>query len=777
MDYISVGESVPRKDAWEKASGAARYNSDRIQPGLLYGALVTSTCAHGLIKSIDLGAALTMPGVINIITGADFPVLSGPVLEDHPPLASGKVRYYGEPVAVVIAATEAQAVAAVGAVNIEYEALPIVTSPLDSFKPGAPLIHERVDLYKRMVSDVYPEKDTNIADHIKIRKGDLPKGWAASHTIIEAEYDLPQADHIAMETRNVQAEILPGDEVVIHSSSQTPFSIRKEISSCFGIDLGKITVHVPLVGGGFGGKAAVQLELIAYMASLSVGGRPIKISNTREQDISTSPSQLGLHAKIKLGADQSGRFTALEATFMVDSGAYCDIGSRMAKSMAMNCTGPYRIDNVWCDSYCIYTNHIYATSFRGFGHLEFTFALERSLDKLAAQMQLDPLELRRRNALKAGDSSPTQVALTTSNLGNLEACLDKLKSLINWDQGRYISIDAYTVRSKGISCLWKTSNSPTDAFSGAMVIINPDGSINLIVGAVEIGPGMLTTLAQILAEKMKMDINRIHVHMPVDTRVSPHHWKTVGSMTTYMVGKAVLEAAQDAINQLLSLAAMVLKVSPSDLDVARERVYLKDNPDYYIDIADIGHAYKYPDGNSVGGQVIGRGSFVMRHLTPLDPNTGRGRPGPAWTVGAQAVEVEYNRRDHSYKILKAVTVLDAGKVINPKHARGVITGGVSMGLGVATREEIIYDEQGQIGTSSLRTYKVLHCGQQPEYVVDYVETPLLDSPYGARPIGEHGIIGMPAALANSLSLAAGIELDQLPLTPELIWKRLEEEKR
>lgn len=777
MDNNWIGKNVTRIDAWDKVTGTAKYNSDRFQPGLLYGALVTSTCAHGLIKSIDLTTAQAMPGVINIVTGADFPVLSGPVLEDHPPLANEKVRYYGEPVAVVVANTEAQAIAAARAVKIQYEPLPVVTSPSDSLRPESPRIHEKVELYNHMVADVYPEKGTNIADHIKIRKGDLDKGWQASHTIIEAVYNLPQSDHIAMETRNVQAQILPGDEVVIHSSSQAPFSIRKKISACFGIDIGKITVQVPLVGGGFGGKAAVQLELIAYMASRSVGGRPVRISNTREQDISTSPSQLGLQAKIKLGADSQGRFTALQATFMVDSGAYCDIASRMAKSMAMNCTGPYRIDNVWCDSYCIYTNHIYATSFRGFGHLEFTFALERSIDKLAAQMQLDPLELRRLNAIQAGDSSPTQVALTASNLGNLEACLDKLKLLINWDEGQYIPVDDRTVRCKGISCLWKTSNSPTDAFSGAMVTLNPDGSINLIVGAVEIGPGMLTTLAQIAAERMKMDINKVHVQMQVNTRVSPHHWKTVGSMTTYMVGQAVLAAVQDAIDQLICLASIVLKVPGADLDVANGKVYIKDNPEYYIDIADIGHAYKYPNGNSIGGQVIGRGSYVMRHLTPLDPNTGQGKPGPAWTVGAQAVEVEYNRRDHTFKVLKAVTVLDVGKVINPQHARGVITGGMSMGIGVATREEIIYDEEGKVDTSSLRTYKVLHCGQQPEYIVDYVETPLLGSPYGARPIGEHGIIGIPAALANSLTLAAGIELDQLPITPELIWKRLKEENR
>ncbi len=767
---LSIGRSVQRTEAWDKVTGDAKYTDDSIVSGILHGKLVTSPYAHAIIKSIDTSEAVHAPGVHAVIIGSSFPILCGVVIEDHPPLAIDKVRYFGEPVAMVVATSERQAMAAVHLVRVEYEPLPVVNSPGDAIKGDAIVIHENLGRYKLAVEDVSPEPHTNIAERIKIRKGDMAKGWAESDVVIEAEFTMPKSDHIAMETRNARAEIHADGQVVISTSTQSPFSVRDMISQYFGVDLGKVTIKTSLVGGGFGGKSPVQLELLAYMASKTVGGKPVKIANAREEDMVTSPCRLGLEAKIKLGASKDGFLKAAEMVYLVDTGAYADIGPRLAKSIAISCTGPYHVENVWCDSLCVYTNHPYSTSFRGFGHASLTFCIERTLDKLAFTLGMDPLELRIKNALTPGKTTPTQVKTTLSNLGNLTACLEKLKDLIKWDEGMRVDLGKNKIRAKGISCFWKTSDSPTDAVSGVFLSFNTDGSINLNSGVVEIGPGMKTTLAQILAEKMKMDMSRIHIKLEVDTQVSPEHWKTVASMTTYMAGKAVLKAADDLIHQLKSLAAIAMRCSPEDLVVANEKVYLQQDPDFFISFKDLVHGYKYPNGNAIKGPLLGRGDFIMSHITNLDRESGKGKPGPGWTVGAQAVEVEYDTKEFTYRILKAATVLDAGKVINPKTARGLITGGMCMGLGLGSREAFSYDTEGRVLTTSLRTYKVMHLGEEPEYLVEFIETPQIDAPYGARGIAEHGIIGIPAALANALSSAAQVDLNQTPITPEYIWK-------
>jgi CO/xanthine dehydrogenase Mo-binding subunit len=776
MSLIAIGKDIIRKEAWDKVTGRARYNADINSLGLIFGVIVTSTCAHGNITHIDYVEAEQMPGVKAILTGDYLPMLTGPIIEDHPPLANGKVRYYGEPIALVLAHSEAEAAAAAIKIKIEYEILPAINNPSAGMSIDAPLVHEYLDQYKHVIPEVYPEANSNVVHKAQIRKGDMNKGWQESEISVQASYDLPPADHIAMETRSVRAEIMPNGDIVIHSSSQAPFAIREFISLHFGVDLGKVVVHVPLVGGGYGGKTSVQLEYLAVIASQAVGGLPVFITNTREQDISVSPCKPSLEAKIKLGATKDGILKAGEYIFLIGTGAYADSGPRITSSMAINCTGPYNLDNVWCDAYCVYTNHTYATAFRGFGHSSFTFAVERTMDKLAAALNMDPIQLRRKNLIKPGNTSPTQVMLTASNLGDVTQCLDKVEKLINWSEGNRVELDNNRIRAKGAACLWKSSNSPTDAIAAAIVTFNSDGSMNLNVGAVEIGPATKTTLAQILAEKMHIDVNKVHVEMEVNTRTSPHHWKTVASMSVFMVGRAVEEAAEDAIRQILSLAAMALKCAHEDLALGQEQVYVKDDPGIYIDLCNIVHGYKYPDGNTVGSQVIGRGTYVIPHLTPLDQDTGKGKPAPYWTPGAQAVEIELNMTDFTYKILRAATVLDAGKVINPKSANGQVMGGMCMGLGLGSREHLIYNEQQELLNTSLRTYKVLRIGEEPEYLVDWVETPNANAPQGVRGIGEHGIVAIHAALANALSRAAQVELDQLPVLPELIWQKIEEKK-
>jgi len=767
--------SVPRSEGKDKVCGTAKYVGDFSAPGLLHAQLVTSPYAHATIKSIDVSGAWAITGVLGIVTGEEVSINCGPILEDRPPLARGKVRYAGEPVAVVVAVDEMTAWLAVDAIKVDYEELPLIKSIREARQTNATLIHEKLSEYRK-VQSIDPVPGTNIASHTKIRKGDLEPGWQESEVRIECEYSLPQSAHAFLETRSCRVEIKPDGQVFIHTATQGPHFIKKSLSRYFHLDEGKITVVAPLVGGAYGGKTADQLEIIGYLASQAVGGRAVKLVNTRENDLTTSPCHIGFEATVKLGCTKQGKLTVAELEFFYDGGAYTDTGPTMARAGAAQCTGPYSIPNVRCDSYCVYTNHVYTTAFRGFGHTEFTFAIERTIDQLARQTNIDPLEFRLLNCVTPGDLTPTEVVLNNSNIGDLTACLNNLRSICKWEEGHRQQLANGKIRAKGISCFWKNSSSPPNAASGALLTFNQDGSINLNCGLVEIGQGTKTALAQVLAEKFSVGVDKIHVAIEVDTRFSPLHWKTVASMGLYMAGRAVLSAADDAITQLRRRAATVLKCEEADLNVGGGTVYLRDNPTIHVQIAQIANGYEYPDGNSIGGPVLGRGGFIMRHLSEMDKETGAGQPGPYWTVGAEAVEVEFAPEEFTYKITKAAVVIDAGKIINPLGARGQVMGAMAMGLSLGSREGYEYSNEGIMHIPRLRTYELMRFGEQPEYEVSFVETPLLDGPYGARGVGEHGIVGITAALANSLSVASGAELCLLPLTPETIWRAKKEKQ-
>lgn len=764
----SIGKSVYRKESLEKVTGKAKYTGDYSSKDMLHIKLVVSPYAHAKIKSINSSKSLEVPGVRGIVLGQPFP-LTGEEIKDRPPIAYDKVRYHGEPVAVVVADTALQAKRAAELIQITYEPLPVVNSPKAALLPDAALVHENLAIYEK-IEHVYPEANTNIANRTKIRKGNMEEGWKISDVTVDASFSFSQSDHISMETRSVIAEIRPDGCVVFTSATQSPYMIKKLMKDYFNLEQGKIIVKTPLVGGAFGGKAAVQLELIAYMASLAVGGRPVKLLTTREEDMITSPVHVGLDANIKLGATKDGQLTAAQIIYMFDTGAYSDKGATISRAAAVTCTGPYHIDNLWCDSLCVYTNHPYVTAYRGFGHSELLFVFERAMDMLARKLKMDPFEVRMKNAIHPGHTTATQMLLNQSTVGNLPNCIQTLRQLMNWHEGEIIQVNNRKVRVKGISCIWKTSTIDSEASSGVVLAFNGDGSININSGVVEIGMGTKTILAQLLAEKLKMDINKIHVKMEVDTQITPDHWKTVASRGTLMAGRALLKAADDVIMQLKDVASRVLMCSPDELDVGNEMVYVKDEPDIFIKVKDICNGYKYPHGYGIGSQIIGRGQYTLRHLTHLVHETGVGKPGPEYSVGAQGVEIEFDTRDYTYKILKAYSVIDAGKVLNMKLAEGQVMGAMEMGLNLGSSETFVFSEDGKVLNPRLRTYTPFRYGDHPEYIVKFIETPHIDSAYGARGLGEHGLIGMPAALANALSAASGIELDKLPLTPELIWK-------
>ncbi len=399
-----------------------------------------------------------------------------------------------------------------------------------------------------------------------------------------------------------------------------------------------------------------------------------------------------------------------------------------------------------------------------------SYSIERAMDLLAEKLGMDPLELRLRNAIHAGDRTPSNNILDGST-GNLEECLRRAAAAVEWSTGTYRKIDDHRVRAKGVSAFWKAPAIPTFTDAAAILSFNEDGSCNLITGAMEIGQGILTGLAQIVAEALKMDPDLVHVVPEVMTDRSTHDWTTAASRTLFMVGRAALGAVEDAVSQIKQVAAGPLRCPVEDLVVADGKVFLSDDPEYGLPLSQVCLGYVYPNGNAVGGPVIGRGRYIARHLTHLDPETGEGRPGLEWTLGAQAVEVEVDLRDGTYRVLKSACAMDVGKVINPDLARGQIVGAMAMGIGYTTREAFDFDDHGRVLNNKLRDFKILRFGEHPEYVVDFVETPQQDGPFGARGLGEQGIIGMPGALASAFSRAVGAQLNRLPITPEYLWSQ------
>ncbi|NLG37224.1 MAG: xanthine dehydrogenase family protein molybdopterin-binding subunit [Clostridiales bacterium] len=766
----AVGKSVRRKEAWDKVTGRAKYTDDFPIAGVLSARLLTSAHAHARIRGIDISGALALEGVKAVLTGADCPELFGPLTRDRPALARDVARYAGEPVALAVAQDDYTAERAVRLIRVEYEPLPISLTPSQSLARGAPLIHAQVNGYRKNAPDIHPEPGTNIAGRYRIRKGDSGNALRRCNTVVRQRFFLPPSDHMAMEVRTARAEISSGGDVIITTSSQSPYSVRNELSEAFLIPAGKIQVRVPFVGGGFGGKASVMPEILAFLASRRVGGKPVRLTMPREQDMAAAPGRIGLEADITLGASKDGLIHAAELTYWLDCGAYTDISPYMTKAIAVDCTGPYHVENLSCDALCVYTNHTYATSYRSFAHESYTYCIERTLDMLADRCALDPLELRIRNAIRPGSLTPTQVECTAALTGNLTECLNRVRQLSQWNGGIATPIKKDTVRAMGVSCFWKTENPPTDAISGALVTCNPDGSVNLHTGVVEMGDAGQTHLAQMFAEKLKIDTDKVHVVMPVDTRTAPEHWKTVASLTEYMAGHAVVRAADDMLCQLRAIGSQALGCPAEEIEVAHGRLYSIKNPERFIALKDIVRGYKSATGESIGEPVLGRGGYMLKGLVMLDPETGEGRTGPQWTLGAQVVEVEADRKTCTYRILSASTVIDIGALLNPESMRSMLAGGMAMGISMASREAFSYDAGGIPRLPNLRTYKIMHIGQEPDYRVDFVETPDCASPYGVRSYAEHGIIGMPAALGNALSSAFGRQLNTLPLTPETIWR-------
>ncbi len=767
-----VGTPVVREDAIDKVTGAARYTTDLAVPGMLRAALVTSPFASARILRIETARARTVAGVRAVVTGADLDVRLGLYLRDKRILARDVVRYQGEAVAAVVADTLDAAAEACRLIRMEYEELPAVLDPRRAMQPEAPLVHPELGSYEHMEGVFFPQAGTNVAHHQKVRKGNAKAALASSDVRIEATFDNPPVQHVPMETHAAIAQALPGGRVELWTSSQSPYTVRHLLAHAFGLTHAAVRVHVPHVGGGFGGKAGLGVEPLAYVLSRACGGRPVCVAMSREQEFNTIPSRQGLYTTIRLGARRDGRLMALDAEYVWDAGAYADYGVNVGRAAAYSGAGPYALDHCAIDSFVVYTNKVYGTAYRGFGHLEVLWGVERAMDQMAHKLGLDPVEFRKRNLLKDGDTTITGEPFTPGHGKPIE-CLEAAARAVDWEHPLAASRDRHKVRGRGIAMLHKAPAMSTNTSCAAIVKLDEDGAADILVSGVDYGQGTYTALRQVAAEELGLPIEKVHVTWECDTAMTPYDWQTVASRFAYMGGNAVIDACADCLRQLRATASQALGVPGADLVCGEESVYPVGERDRAIPYRSLALGYTFPNGNAVGGPVIGHGRFIAQGLTNLDPETGQGRPAQFWTYGAHAVEIEVDTETGEVEILRIVTALDAGKVLNPLSCRGQVIGGVMQGLGSALLEGFRFDASGRLLNPSFVDYKIPTAKDLPREIVPILlENAQPGGPYGARGIAEHPMISVPSAIGNALYDALGIEFESLPLSPERVLAKI-----
>lgn len=771
MTAQSVGQNALRLDAKDKVTGAAQFTDDlQFGPGLLYGRVVRSPHPHARIGRVDTTKALALPGVKAVVTGADTPGFIGLYLKDRHIFCRDRVRYVGDPVAGVVATSEEIAEEACRLVEVEYEELPAVLDPLAAIQPGAPLLHPDLGKYE-VVPFILPRPGTNIANHFKVRKGDVEATWPRCDAVVEATYRVPHIQHVPLEPHIAVARWDLSGEVTLWSSTQSPFAQRDLIAQALGLSQGDMRVIGNYVGGGFGSKAGVSMEALAVVMARQVPGRPVKVRMTREEEFFCTFVRQGLVAKVRIGGTKGGQILALQVEYYWDAGAYTEYGVNITRAAGYSSTGPYTIPNVRTDSYCLYTNHPVGGPMRGFGMPEIHWSIEQSVDRLAEALGIDALQFRLQNCVRGGDEIVTGMVMHPVGMAE---CIQKAAQSIGWGKKEPPSAP-HKRRGKGIAACWKAPAMPPDAGSEAWIRCNEDGTVTVGIGGQEIGQGVQTVAAQMAAEALGVPLDRVRVAMPVDTRYSPYEWQTVASRITWSLGNAIRAAAQDARQQILAAVAKCWGEDPQYLDILDgEIVSYRSERSMPLSKAVI-HGLQLPDGTYAGGPVLGRGHFMPAYVTNLDAETGQGeRAVVHYTVGCQAVDLEVDTETGQVEILKLAAAYDVGKAINPDQVRAQMEGGLVQGASSALLEALQL-KGGRPCNASLVDYRIATVVDTPRQVLTHiVEVPQDDGPWGARGVGEHPMIATAPAIANALYDALGIRFDDMPLTAERVYMALQE---
>jgi CO/xanthine dehydrogenase Mo-binding subunit len=742
-----VGRSLPRLEARDKVTGRAEYTHTMRLPGMLYGKIFRSTVAHGRIKSIDTSAASKLPGVYRVVTAEDVRKVIpdpyyGPAFHDQPILAIDKVRFVGEPVAVVLASDPHVAEAATHEIVAEYEELPAVYDEVEAMTSPVH-VHEQLRPAGSFadLKHLKGRKATNLALDARLRRGDVDKAFASATHVFEHTFRTQKCLHLAFEPFASIADARESG-VTIYTSSQGPSFVRTEIARLLGWPENRVRIKVPFVGGGYGSKLYIKLEALVTALSLIVR-RPVKIALTMEEQfyqITKHPSTL----RIKSGIDRDGRITARKCQVFWNGGAYADVGPRVTHKSGFVAAGPYDIENVWIDSYALYTNMTPSGALRGFGIPQLAWAYESHTDMIARALKLDPVEFRRRNLLREGRPQASGTILKDAPL---EAVLDHLCDRMNWQQP-FDRGTGVARRGRGLAIALKAAISPTT--SVAVLNVAADGSVSLYIGTIDMGQGSDTAMAQIVGEMLNIPAETVKV-VQRDTDVTPYDMGTLGSRSLFHMGHAIRLAAEEVRSKIAALAREVGEPEGSNIPVAE--LFKK--------------KYGMQAGNIVGTGTYKPDYVPAAHETGLTPNV-----TPFWMVGGAGAEVEVDTETGHVQIVKVVNVIDCGTRINPRIVETQISGASLMQLGFTMFEKMHFDG-GQVTNASLADYKIPGMLDVPAVMVnEAIDSYQHNGPFGAKGAGESATLCLSPAIANAIDDAVGVRLTELPLNAEAVFRGL-----
>lgn len=764
-----VGKTVERVDALAKVTGAAVFGVDVRFAGMLVGRVLRAGVPHARIVRLDTTGAARVPGVRAIVTGRDHPRLHGLIVKDQPALAIDRVRFAGEVVAAVAAEDDEAAQEAIDRIVVEYEELPAVFDVREAMRPGAPLVHEDQTTYERSQASsgftyaVTPTAGSNVCFQFKLRRGDVDRGFAEADLVVEDTYTTQFVQYAHLEPHVAVALYDSGGNLTFWTSTMGPHTLRFMLADLLGLPLSRVRVITNMVGGGYGSKMYLRtINPSAALLALRCPNRHVRIVFDREDEFFSCSGRLPTVTTMKTGVKRDGTLVARQATIVWEKGAYVDIGPIIARNASYCSLGPYRLPNAWIDAHLVYTNRQPGGGFRGLGIPQVAWAGEQQMDRVARELGLDPLELRLRNIYHDGDISITGERLT--NVG-VRDCLVGAARKLDWGAPLDRTTPDGWRRGRGLACILKSTLTPTASFG--IVKVNEDSSVDVLTSAVEHGQGVYTVLTQMVAEELKVPPERVRCVTP-DTSVTPYDRSSTSSRTTFHVGNVCRLAAIDARNQLLEMAAAVMEVASQDLEVHDGRVTVRGMPDRSLTFGQVMTRFYGGPAN-----VVGRAEFSTKHLyDPMDPETGQSRrPSVFWMYSAHGIEVAVDPETGQLKVTRVVSASDAGKAINPLNCVQQIDGSAVMGLGMATMEEVVFDG-GRTLNPTFLDYKIPTTVDVPDTATVIVESGHPEGPWGAKGIGESALASIPAAIGNAVYDAIGVQVRDLPLRAERVYRVL-----
>ena len=754
-----VGKPLERTDAVGKATGRTRYAGDYTMPGMLHAKVLRSDIASGRLKRLDVSKARALPGVACVLTAEDLPDrlaatdMPGQTGQkraatDRQILVREIIRHHGEPLALIAAETPALAEKAFDLIEYEIEPLPGVYDTASALEPDAPIVTE-------------PD---NVVGKYKIRKGDTEKGLAAADRIIENTFYTQFIEHAFLEPEVGLAWVDENGVVNIRMSTQVIEHFRF-IADALGVPHNKVRILGAMVGGGFGGKEDITVEL--YLALLAqTTRRPVRLAYTREDSFVGHGKRHPFSVSHKTGVNKDGKITALEVTISADSGAYVFLSPYVLLYCAVAAPGPYRIDNVKIDAAAVATNNMYTSAFRGFGAAQACVAYEAQMDEIAKALDLDRFEFRRRNFMRTGDKTATGQTVESAIWADecmtkaLDALGDKPANTGTVKIGRGVA--TYQQSYGRITWFHDTSE--------AWVGIEVDGTVIVRSGVTDIGAGQAAALGQIAAELLGVGLDDVVIYNS-DSAVTPLAGTTTATRALYMTGRAVHTASTKLRERLVAFAAQQLDARPDEIDLANGQAFVPDDPSKSMSLKDLASR-----GASEGLERSELAMFRAPFTDPIDQETGQGPVFPDFTYGCHAVDVAVDTETGEVTVLKSVGAHDIGQAINPQAVEGQIEGGALMGQGYALSEELIYEE-GKLVSPSFSEYLIPTSMDMPDIQCIILESRSGLGPFGAKGIGEPSLTPVAPAIANAVADAIGTRVFDLPITPEKVVQAIREAQR